>query len=439
MSTGTFYIHTFGCQMNVHDSEQMAQILGEAGYVKTSEADRADIIIINTCSVREKAAQKVYSHLGRLKKLKQKNPGLIMGVAGCLAQEQGAGFFRKAPCLDLVIGTHNIHRLVKAIEEIKDRRSQIVDTSFHRSVRSLGIRTLPAPGSVSAFVTIMQGCNNFCSYCIVPYVRGREESRQSADIIEEISFLAKNGIREVTLLGQNVNSYGTTLPGDIDFPVLLGMINGVDGIDRIRFTTSHPKDLSGDLVACFDDLDKVCEHIHLPVQSGSDYVLKKMKRGYTLGEYLEKVGMLRDASPDISITSDMIVGFPGEKESDFQKTIDLMKKVRFDNTFSFRYCDRHGTASEGYDGKVEETVKQERLSRLQSLQERHSLEKNRYLEGRVEDVLVEGVSKNDDADVTGRTRGNKIVNFAGDTDLIGKTVRVKIVRAHIHSLRGEVL
>jgi len=439
MSTGTFYIHTFGCQMNVHDSEQMAQILGKAGYVKTGEAGKADIIIINTCSVREKAAQKVYSQLGRLKRLKQKNPNLIMGVAGCLAQEQGAGFFRKAPYLDLVIGTHNIHRLVQIIEEIRGRGHRIVDTSFHRSVRSLGIRTLPSPGSVSAFVTIMQGCNNFCSYCIVPYVRGREESRQSEDIIDEIRFLAENGIREVTLLGQNVNSYGRELSGGVDFPALLGMINEIDGIDRIRFTTSHPKDLSGDLAACFADLDKVCEHIHLPVQSGSDYVLKKMKRGYTTGGYLGKVGMLRDACPDISITSDMIVGFPGEKESDFQKTIDLMEKVRFDNIFSFRYCDRRGTASEGYDGKVEEGVKQERLSRLQSLQERHSLEKNRYLEGSVEDVLVEGVSKNDDADIMGRTRGNKIVNFTGDTDLIGKTVRVKIVRAHMHSLRGEVL
>ncbi|MDO9515232.1 MAG: tRNA (N6-isopentenyl adenosine(37)-C2)-methylthiotransferase MiaB [Syntrophales bacterium] len=439
MPTGTFYIHTFGCQMNVHDSDQMAQLLSESGYVKTGEAEGADIIIINTCSVREKAAQKVYSQLGRFKELKQKNPGLIIGVAGCLAQEQGTRFFRKAPYLDLVIGTHNIHRLVKIIEEIKDRRSQIADTSFHPLVRSLGIRALPSPGSVSAFVTIMQGCNNFCSYCIVPYVRGREESRQSVDIIDEIRFIAENGIREVTLLGQNVNSYGATLTGDIDFPALLGLINEIDKVDRIRFTTSHPKDLLGDLAACFADLDKVCEHIHLPVQSGSDYVLKKMKRGYTVGEYLKKVDMLREVSPDISITSDMIVGFPGEKESDFQKTLDLMEKVRFDNTFSFRYCDRHGTASEGYEGKVEETVKQERLSRLQSLQERHSLERNRYLEGRVEEVLVEGASKGNSADIMGRTRGNKIVNFAGGTDLIGKTVRVKIVRAHMHSLRGELL
>ncbi|MDD5723270.1 MAG: tRNA (N6-isopentenyl adenosine(37)-C2)-methylthiotransferase MiaB [Syntrophales bacterium] len=439
MSTGKFHIHTFGCQMNAHDSEQMAQLLGEAGYVKTGDPEGADIIIINTCSVREKADQKVYSQLGRFKKLKQENPDLIIGVAGCLAQEQAAGFFRKATYLDLVIGTHNLHRLVKMIEEIKSGKSQIADTTFRRSVRSLGIRTLPSPGSVSAFVTIMQGCNNFCSYCIVPYVRGREESRQSADIMDEIRFLAENGIMEVTLLGQNVNSYGATLSEDVDFPELLGMINKIDGIDRIRFTTSHPKDLSGDLAACFADLDKVCEHIHLPVQSGSDYVLKKMKRGYTVGGYLEKVGMLRDACPGISITSDIIVGFPGEKEDDFQKTIDLMEEVRFDNTFSFRYCDRHGTASEGYDGKVEETVKQERLSRLQAIQERHSLEKNRYLEGSVKDVLVEGISKNDDTDIKGRTSGNKIVNFAGGADLIGKTVRVKIVRAHMHSLRGELL
>jgi len=425
--------------MNVHDSEQMAQILSDAGYVKTDKADRADVIIVNTCSVREKAAQKAYSQLGRLKKLREKRPGLVIGVAGCLAQEHGAGFFRRAPYLDLVLGTHNIHRLPGIIEEINNAGSRVVDTSFRESVRSLGIRTLPPDGDVSAYVTIMQGCNNFCSYCIVPYVRGREESRASGEIVDEIRFLADNGIREVTLLGQNVNSYGSTLSGDTSFPALLRMIGKIEGIDRIRFTTSHPKDLSEELAVCFADLDNLCEHIHLPVQSGSDHVLKRMKRGYTAGEYLKKIDMLRNACPDITITSDIIVGFPGEKDSDFQKTIDLMKEVRFDNTFSFKYSDRHGTASEGYDGKVEEGVKGERLSELQLLQESHSLEKNRGLEGTVKDVLIEGVSKNNDTDVTGRTRGNKIVNLAGDTGLTGKTVRVRIAQAYVHSLRGEII
>ena len=425
--------------MNVHDSQQMAQILSGAGYVETDEAGRADIIIINTCSVREKAAQKVYSHLGRLKRLKQENPGLIMGVAGCLAQEHGTGFFRRFPYLDFVLGTHNLHHFPGMIEKISNTRSRIADTSFHRSVRSLGIRTLPPDGDVSAYVTIMQGCNNFCSYCIVPYVRGREESRASGDIVDEIRFLADNDIREVTLLGQNVNSYGSTLPGDTDFPALLRMVSKIDGIDRIRFTTSHPKDLSEDLACCFADLDKLCEHIHLPVQSGSDHVLKRMKRGYTVGEYLKKIGMLRNACPDITITSDIIVGFPGESGSDFQKTIDLMKEVRFDNTFSFKYSDRRGTASEGYDEKVEEEIRSKRLSELQALQESHSLEKNRSLEGIVEDVLIGGVSKNNGADITGRTRGNKIVNLAGDAGLVGRTVRVKIVQAYTHSLRGEML
>ncbi|MBN2539475.1 MAG: tRNA (N6-isopentenyl adenosine(37)-C2)-methylthiotransferase MiaB [Deltaproteobacteria bacterium] len=439
MSTGKFHIHTFGCQMNVHDSQQMAQILSEAGYEETDEVGSVDVIIINTCSVREKAAQKVYSHLGRLKKLKQIRPGLVMGVAGCLAQEHGTEFFRKFRYLDFVLGTHNIHRLPGMIEEISNTGSRIADTSFHRSVLSLGIRTLPPGGDVSAYVTIMQGCNNFCSYCIVPYVRGREGSRSSTDIVDEIRFLADSGIREVTLLGQNVNSYGRTLNGDTDFSKLLRMVNEIDGIDRIRFTTSHPKDLSENLVRCFADLDKVCEHIHLPVQSGSDYVLKGMKRGYTAEEYLGKIGMLRDACPEISITSDIIVGFPGESDDDFEKTIDLMKEVRFDNTFSFKYCDRRGTASEKYDGKVKESVGSERLSTLQVLQEKHSLEKNRRLEGRVEEVLIEGISKNNEADITGRTRGNKIVNLAGDTDLIGSAVRVKIVQAYTHSLRGEML
>jgi len=425
--------------MNVHDSRQMAQILSDAGYVETDEADTADIIIVNTCSVREKAAQKAYSQLGRLKRLRKKRPGLIIAVAGCLAQEHGAGFFRKAPYLDLVVGTHNIHRLPAMLEEISSTRSPGVDTSFHDSIRSLGIRTLPPEGEVSAYVTIMQGCNNFCSYCIVPYVRGREESRTSGDILDEIRFLADNGVREITLLGQNVNSYGSTLSGNTDFPALLREIHKIQGIERIRFTTSHPKDLSERLADCFADLDTLCEHIHLPVQSGSDDVLKKMKRGYTAGEYLKKIEMLKRANPDISITSDIIVGFPGETDSDFQKTIDLMKEVRFDNTFSFKYSDRDGTASKEYDKKVEETIKSKRLTELQALQESHSIEKNRSLEGSAEDVLIEGISKNSSADVTGRTRSNKIVNLAGNADLSGETVHVKIVQAYMHSLRGELI
>ena len=439
MSARKFHIHTFGCQMNAHDSEQMAQILSDAGYVKTDEADKADIIIVNTCSVREKAAQKAYSRLGRLKRLREKMSDHVIVVTGCLAQEHGVGFFRRAPYLDLVLGTHNIHRLPEMLEEVSSTGSQVVDTSFHKSVKSLGIRTLPPDGNVSAYVTIMQGCNNFCSYCIVPYVRGREESRADGDILDEIRFLADNGIREVTLLGQNVNSYGSTLSGDTDFPALLRMVSKIDGIDRIRFTTSHPKDLSERLAGCFADLGNLCEHIHLPVQSGSDHVLKRMKRGYTVEEYLKKIKMLKSMCPNISITSDIIVGFPGERNSDFQKTIDLMKEVRFDNVFSFKYSDRRGTASEGYDGKVEEEVKSERLRVLQAIQESHSLEKNRGLEGIVEDVLIEGVSKNNDADIAGRTRGNKIVNLAGDTGLTGRTVRVRIVQAHTYSLRGEMV
>ncbi len=439
MSVKQFHIHTFGCQMNVHDSEQMSQILSDAGYVNTDKVDSADIIIVNTCSVRGKAAQKAHSQLGRLKRLREKHPGLVIGVAGCLAQEYGAAFFKRAPYLDLVVGTHNIHRLPEMIEALHNNGSRVVDTSFHESVRSLGIHTLPPDGSVNAYVTIMQGCNNFCSYCIVPYVRGREESRASGDILNEIRFLADNGIREITLLGQNVNSYGSTLSGDTDFPGLLRMIGKIKGIERIRFTTSHPKDLSEKLAGCFGDIEGLCEHIHLPVQSGSDDVLKMMRRGYTVQEYLRKIDMLRSACPDISITSDIIVGFPGERDGDFQKTIDLMKKVRFDNTFSFKYSDRRGTASERYDGKVEETVKSERLSELQALQESHSMEKNRCREGTVEAVLIEGVSKNDRADITGRTRGNKIVNLPGDIGLTGKTVRVRITQSYMHSLRGEII
>jgi len=285
----------------------------------------------------------------------------------------------------------------------------------------------------------MQGCNNFCSYCVVPYVRGREGSREIKDIISEIKFLAGHGVKEITLLGQNVNSYGKTLQNGSEFPTLLKRIGDIEGIERIRFTTSHPKDLSDDLIESYATVNQLCEHIHLPVQSGSDYILKRMNRNYTFEDYIRRVGKLREACPDISITSDIIVGFPGEKDSDFQKTIDLVEKVRFDNTFSFKYSFRSGTSAERLNNKVEEDVKKQRLSILQSIQGKHTLESNKALKGKVEDVLVEGFSKNDRTDVTGRTRTNRIVNFEGDIGMVGETVPVKIIKAYTHSLRGEMI
>ncbi|MBW2636557.1 MAG: tRNA (N6-isopentenyl adenosine(37)-C2)-methylthiotransferase MiaB [Deltaproteobacteria bacterium] len=433
------YIRTFGCQMNVHDSNQMMELLEKRGYEGTEDITRADLIIVNTCSVREKAEQKIHSFLGRLRKDKKKNPDLVIGIAGCVAQQWGKNFLDKVHHLDFVIGTHNIHRLPEIVEDVEASRSRIAETTFHKSVQSLGILTLPKNGEVNAFVTIMQGCNNFCAYCIVPYLRGREESRESSEILDEIRELAAHGVKEVTLLGQNVNSYGNTLKNGPDFPTLLAMINGVEGIERIRFTTSHPKDLSDGLIESFASLEKLCEHIHLPIQSGSDSVLERMRRGYTSGDYLEKVEKLRARCPDISITTDIIVGFPGESDGDFQKTVDLMGKVRFDNLFSFKYSDRPGIASAGYSEKIGEDVKRERLAILQKLQESHTLEKNRALEGKEDEVLIEGASKGNDEEITGRTRTNRIVNLPGESSMKGKTVPVKIVRAYMHSLRGELL
>jgi tRNA-2-methylthio-N6-dimethylallyladenosine synthase len=422
--------------MNVHDSEEIAALLNASGYESTDDFRKADLIIVNTCSIREKAAQKVYSQLGRFRELKCSKPGLIIGVGGCLAQQWRSKIFARVPFLDLVFGTHNIHQLPDLIRTIETTGLRVEETTFHESVKSVGIVALPQNGAVSAYVTIMQGCNNFCSFCVVPYLRGPEVSRPSQDVIDEVKALADRGIREVTLLGQNVNSYGKTMGAD--FAALLNEVGKIGGIERIRYTTSHPKDLSFDLMKCYADIDNLCEHIHLPVQSGSDLILERMNRGYTKAQYLDKVESLRNICPDISITSDMIVGFPGETEKDFQETIDLMEKVRFDSLFSFNYSEREGTAAVKFADKVDECIKRERLQALQSLQEKHTLERNRALKGRTEDVLVEGVSKKMPDEMMGRTRSNKIVNFRGEKELIGKTVSVFITEAYLHSVKGKL-
>ena len=424
--------------MNVNDSEKIVTLLLKAGYETTSDVRCADLIIVNTCSIREKAAQKVYSQLGRFRMLKESNPDLILAMGGCLAQQWGQKVFSRIPFLDLVFGTHQINRLPGLIETIAKSKSRVVETDFEKSVKSLGVMAIPQHGSVSAYVTIMQGCNNYCSYCVVPYLRGPEESRPIRDVVEEVKKLADYGIKEVTLLGQNVNSYGQANGGRTPFSLLLRMIGQVKGIERIRFTTSHPKDLSDDLMQCFADVEALCEHIHLPVQSGSDKILKRMNRGYNREQYLDKVDRLRNIRPDISITSDVIVGFPGETDESFEATIALMRKVRFDNLYSFKYSEREGTAAVGLDGKVPEEIKRERLQYLQNLQEQHTLERNKTLEGRTEAILVEGTSKNSEHDITGRTRSNKIVNFRGRKDLIGETVPVLITKVYLHSLRGDI-
>jgi tRNA-2-methylthio-N6-dimethylallyladenosine synthase len=424
--------------MNVHDSEQIAVLLESAGYENVQNAEAADLILINTCSIREKAAQKVYSQLGRYRDLKAKKKSLIIGVGGCLAQQWGSKLFKRSPHLDLVFGTHNILKIPDFIRDIETTGTRIAETDFQDCIKSIGIIALPKDGALNAFVTIMQGCNNYCSYCVVPYLRGREESRVPESILEEIRALAPHGVKEITLLGQNVNSYGKNFKNGVTFPKLLRSIGEIAGIERIRFTTSHPKDLSDDLIGCYGDVEQLCEHIHLPVQAGSDAVLAKMKRGYSVKDYLNKIDRLRTQCPEISITSDMIVGFPGEDESDFQKTLALMEEVRFDNLFSFKYSERPGTAALKYDGKVADSIKLERLQILQSLQEAHTLKRNMALKGRTEKVLVDGLSKNCLQDLTGRTRSNKITNFAGEDGLIGKTVSVLITEPYLHSLRAEI-
>ena len=424
--------------MNVHDSEQMATYLRNAGYISVNAPELADIILINTCSIRHKAEQKAYSQIGRFQKYKQDNSAVLIGVSGCLAQQRGKGLVNKAPYLDIVIGTHNIHLLTQMIEEAAERKTPVIETLFRDRVESIGIFAPPQPGAVSAFVTVMQGCDNFCAYCVVPYVRGREESRELKDIVEEINKLADHGIREVTLLGQNVNAYGKTLHNGVNFSGLLKAIAKIKGIERIRFTTSHPKDLTDDIIKAFAEIGPLCEHIHLPVQSGSDLVLKRMNRHYTAADYLKKVDKLREICSNITITTDIIVGFPGETDSDFKKTIHLMEKVQFDNMFSFNYSDRDGTAAKNFTDKIDPAVKSERLAVVQDLQKKHTLEKNKAVEGAGEEVLVEGQSKNSEHDMTGRTRSNKIVNFEGGNDLVGKIVSVKIERAFLHSLRGRL-
>jgi tRNA-2-methylthio-N6-dimethylallyladenosine synthase len=433
------YIETYGCQMNEHDTERILRLLEVSHYLETKNAKEADFILINTCSVREKPEHKVYSALGRYKWLKEKR-GVIIGVAGCVAQQEGDKLLDRVPYLDMVIGTHAIPMLPQLLQKIEVSGERICEISFDQNGKYLEA-TLPQKplDKVKSYVTIMQGCDHFCSFCIVPYVRGREKSRSSKEIIEEVKHLTEMGIKEVCLLGQNVNGYGKGLEEEIGFSELLEHINEIEGLHRIRFTTSHPADLSGELIQAFSKLPKLCEQIHLPFQSGSDKILKTMHRGYTKESYLKKIDHLKEVCPSIALTADVIVGFPGEEEEDFKETLDLMGKVQYDDLFSFKYSPRKGTRAAQFQDRVEEKVKQERLSTLQEIQRGITLQKNQELEGRVKEVLVEGRSRQGAQDVAGRTRSNKIVNFEGNLELVGQLVPVRITKAYPHSLRGEII
>lgn len=425
-----FYIETFGCQMNVHDSEKMAGVLSRKGYYPTDNPKEADIIIYNTCSIRDKAEQKFFSELGRIKSLKKEKPHVKIAVAGCIAQHLGKSVFSRAPYVDLVFGPQNIHLLTDLIQG----DSRAVANEDNPAIADSDLPVLRKSGG-RAWVSIMYGCNNFCSYCIVPYTRGRERSRPSGNVLKEISQLAENGFKEVTLLGQNVNSYHS----DVDFPGLLRKIDPLEGIERIRFVTSHPRDLSDDLISAMDELDKICEHLHLPLQSGSAKILKRMNRGYSFDEYRKKIDTLRDRIKSLSLTTDIIAGFPGETEEDYKETIQALEDIRYDGIFAFKYSPRPGTAAALMDDCVDETIKAERLSVILEVQDRITFQLNKNLENSIQQILVEGPSEADDSMLTGRTRSNKIVHLRGEGSLIGQVIPVRIVEARKHSLFGTPL
>jgi tRNA-2-methylthio-N6-dimethylallyladenosine synthase len=432
----SFHIITFGCQMNEHDSERMTGILEGRGCAPARDAESADMVILNTCSIREKAEQKFYSELGRLRALKDGNPNMKIAVSGCIAQQEGAGILSRAPYVDLVFGPSDIARLSDIVEKRLARHAPVIDTEgdvdYHR-------KSIPATRTdkIKAWVSIMYGCDNFCTYCVVPYLRGRERSRTPGDIVTEVRGLAERGYKEVTLLGQNVNSYGSGLEQKTDFPALLGLLDEVPGIERIRFVTSHPRDLSDGLIDAIRNLSKVCEALHLPVQSGSDVLLGSMNRKYSRQDYLDKVDRLRHAVPDIALTTDIIVGFPGENDRDFEMTLKLLEQVQYDGIFAFKYSKRPGTAALKLSNHVAESVKEERLSRVLALQKSITVRKNTELLGSVKEILVDGFSKKGGT-VTGRTRGNKTVNVEAPSSLIGSLVHVTITAAGTNSLTGTL-
>jgi len=438
MQNKTFYIKTMGCQMNEYDSDFLAQSLIGSGFSPVDDSKHADIVLINTCTVRAKPEQKAFSLLGRMSELKQENPGLIMGVVGCLAQQKGHELIKRFPQLDFVMGPRELGRIKEVLGRIGTGGEKIVATHLEPEPPQPVICQGYFSGRVTGYLSIMEGCNNFCSYCIVPYVRGREISRSPEEIMIEAKNLISEGIKEITLLGQNVNSYRWEGVEKWNFVSLLREITKLDGLLRLRFTTSHPKDLSEQLIHCFGDLDKLCPHIHLPFQAGSNSILERMKRGYTREKYTELIDKLRTVRPDMGITSDVMVGFPGESEQDFDMTLKLIKRVQFDSLFSFKYSDRKGTLAAKMDDKVDEADKSSRLSALQNLQKQISLKKNRALEGRRLEVLVEGYSKRG-GQISGRTGSNKVVNFTGENSYIADLVTVSIKHGFLNSLHGELV
>ncbi|HEX3030368.1 MAG TPA: tRNA (N6-isopentenyl adenosine(37)-C2)-methylthiotransferase MiaB, partial [Clostridia bacterium] len=432
-----YVLNTFGCQMNENDSERLAGMLADMSYIESDKNNEADLIIFNTCCVRENAELKVYGHLGALKKLKEEKPDLIIAVCGCMMQQPEVVEYikKKYRHVDLIFGTHNLYKFPQLLHEALNTEKNIIDVWEHEGLIAEGI-SIERKYGLKSLVTVMYGCNNFCSYCIVPYVRGRERSRSIEDISKEIMDLGQHGSKEIMLLGQNVNSYGKDLGDESSFAGLLHEVDKIDGIERIRFMTSHPKDLSDELIAAIRDCKKVCNHLHLPIQSGSTKILNEMNRKYTKEYYLGLIDKVKTSIPGISLTTDIIVGFPGETDEDFEETIDVLEKVRFDSAYTFLYSKRTGTPAAKREDQVSEEDKKKRFQKLLDVQNTISKEINDKLVGAEFEVLVEGLSKNSTSTYTGRTSSNKIVNFKGSEDMIGKLLTVKIENVQTWSLEG---
>jgi tRNA-2-methylthio-N6-dimethylallyladenosine synthase len=439
--SGRLYISTFGCQMNEYDSARMADVLAAAeGLEPTADPELADVVLLNTCSVREKAQEKVFSHLGQWRLLKRRKPGLVIGVGGCVASQEGEAILERAPFVDLVFGPQTIHRLPQMIRALRETREPQVDVSFPE-IEKFDRLPEPRAAGATAFVSVMEGCSKYCTFCVVPYTRGEEVSRPFAQVMEEVASLARQGVREVTLLGQNVNAYRGAM-GDgtaCDLATLIRHVARVEGIERIRFTTSHPLEFRDSLVAAYAEVPKLANYLHLPVQSGSDRILSLMKRGYTRLEYRQKIRRLRAVRPDISLSSDFIVGFPGETEADFEQTLGLIAEVGFDQSFSFIYSRRPGTPAAALPDEVPHEVKQERLARLQAQVDAQARRISEAMVGSTQRVLVERPSRRDPRQLAGRTENMRWVNFDGPASLVDRFAEVRITEAMPNSLRGRLI
>lgn len=429
---------TYGCQMNFSDAERMTGELARIGYEETEDMNEADLIMINTCAVRETAEDKVYGKIGEIKGLKRQNPNLILGITGCMAQKEGEKLIKRAPHIDFVLGTNKIQQVVATVQSLENEEARhIVDTAINEAEMPEDM-AINRKTALSAWIPIMYGCNNFCTYCIVPYVRGRERSRLPEDIIAEVKEVVAQGFKEVTLLGQNVNSYGKDHK-KATFAELLAMVDEVEGIERVRYMTSHPKDLSDEVIEVIKNSKHICTHFHLPVQYGSDNMLKRMNRVYTVAKYKETVRKIREAIPDCSLTTDLIVGFPGETEEDFQQLMEFIAEIRYDAAYTFIYSKRSGTPAAEMPDQIDDECKHQRLNRLMELQNKISLEINQSLEGKVMEVMVEGPSQNNEAVWSGRTSSNKLVLWNHGEEKIGDLINVKITQPQTWVLKGEMI